>query len=139
MVGFNFAPRGWAFCGGQLLPISQNTALFSLLGTTFGGDRRTSFALPDFRGRVPIHRGQGNGLSNRTLGEIGGTETVSIPIQSVNAPVMGNNQQTVVTDAQGADAIDAARPAPIYQFDNKQPFLTASFIIALQGVFPIRD
>jgi microcystin-dependent protein len=75
MVGFNFAPRGWAFCDGQLLAISSNTALFSLLGTTYGGDGRTTFALPDLRGRVPLHKGNGPGLSSRTLGERGGVET----------------------------------------------------------------
>jgi len=77
-VGFNFAPRGWAPCDGQLLAISQNTALFSLLGTTYGGDGRTTFALPDMRGRVPVHKGQGPGLTNRDLGEAGGQESVAL-------------------------------------------------------------
>ena len=77
MFGGNFAPRGWAFCNGQLLPISQHTALFSLLGTTFGGDGRTTFALPDLRGRVPVHFGSGPGLSTRRLGEKGGSETIT--------------------------------------------------------------
>jgi microcystin-dependent protein len=78
MVGFNFAPRGWAFCDGQLLPISQNTALFSLLGTTYGGDGRTTFGLPDLRGRVPIHAGNGPGLSSYRQGQKGGTEEVTL-------------------------------------------------------------
>ena len=75
MVGFNFAPRGWATCDGQLLPIAQNSALFSLLGTTYGGDGRTTFGLPDLRGRVPVHPGSGPGLTPRTLGQRGGVET----------------------------------------------------------------
>jgi microcystin-dependent protein len=78
MFGGNFAPRGWAFCNGQLLPISSNTALFSLLGTTYGGDGRTTFALPDLRGRVPMHWGQGPGLSSRSLGESSGSESVTL-------------------------------------------------------------
>jgi microcystin-dependent protein len=78
VVGFNFAPRGWAFCNGQLLPISQNTALFSLLGTTYGGDGITTFALPDLRSRVPVDAGQGTGLSNYVLGQSGGAETVTL-------------------------------------------------------------
>jgi microcystin-dependent protein len=138
MVGFNFAPRGWAFCDGQLMRISQNQALFSLLGTTFGGDGRTTFALPDFRGRAPIHRGQGHELTNRELGEIGGLETVSIPIQSVGAQSRENNEVTAASYAQGAETIDAAGPSPKYQFNNMQPFLSANFIIALQGAFPLQ-
>jgi microcystin-dependent protein len=138
MVGFNFAPSGWAFCDGQLLPISQNMALFSLLGTTFGGDGRTTFALPDFRGRVPIHRGPGRGLTSRTLGEMGGMESVTIPIQSANPHAKGNDEQTSASDTPGTVVIDAARPAPQNQFNNMQPFLTANFIIALDGAFPQR-
>jgi microcystin-dependent protein len=78
IVGFNFAPRGWAFCDGQILPINQNPSLYSLLGTTYGGDGRTSFALPDLRGRIPLHEGQGPGLSPRTLGQKGGHEQVTL-------------------------------------------------------------
>lgn len=80
MFPYNFAPTGWAFCDGQLLPISQNTALFALLGTTYGGNGTTTFALPDFRGRGPIHPGQGPGLSQRTLGQAGGAETVALGV-----------------------------------------------------------
>src|SRR4051812_9068855 len=92
---FNFAPKGWAFCDGQLLPLSQNTALFSLLGTTYGGDGKSNFALPDLEGRAPMHPGQGPGLSLHDLGETGGTETVSlleseIPLHSHS--LMGSNQ-----------------------------------------------
>src|SRR5712691_3143496 len=78
LVPYNFAPRGWAFCEGQLLPINQNTALFSLLGTTYGGDGRTTFALPDLRGRVPVGSGQGPGLSSYDLGSTGGDEAVTL-------------------------------------------------------------
>src|SRR5262245_2996958 len=85
MVGFNFAPLGWALCNGQLLAISQNTALFSLLGTTYGGNGQTTFALPDLRGRIPIHQGQGPGLSNRVLGEVGGQESVALTSQQMPA------------------------------------------------------
>src|SRR5690606_10000796 len=80
MFGGNFAPKGWAFCNGQLLPIAQNQALFSILGTTYGGDGITTFALPDLRGRVSIHPGHGPGLSNYTLGEKGGAETVTLTV-----------------------------------------------------------
>jgi microcystin-dependent protein len=80
---YNFAPRGWAFCNGQILPITQNTALFSLLGTTFGGNGQTTFALPDLRGRVPIHSGTGPGLSNYDLGQVGGSETVTLTVNNM--------------------------------------------------------
>jgi microcystin-dependent protein len=82
-VGFNFAPRGWATCDGQILSIAQNTALFSLLGTTYGGNGQTTFALPDMRGRTPVHPGQGPGLSLRDLGEVGGTETVTLTVSEM--------------------------------------------------------
>src|SRR5436853_4163520 len=80
---FNFAPKGWAFCDGQLLPISQNTALFSLLGTTYGGDGKSTFALPNMEGNAPMHPGQGSGLSLRDLGEVGGTETISLLVSEI--------------------------------------------------------
>jgi microcystin-dependent protein len=85
MVGFNFAPRGWALCDGTILSIAQNTALFSLLGTTYGGNGQTTFALPDLRGRVPVHQGAGPGLSPYTLGEQGGSENVTLTIQTLPA------------------------------------------------------
>lgn len=84
-VGFNFAPRGWASCDGQLLPISSNSALFSLLGTTYGGDGRTTFALPDLRGRVPMHKGQGPGLSNYAIGQRGGQEAHTLSVTEIPA------------------------------------------------------
>ncbi len=85
MFAGNFAPRGWSFCDGQILPIAQNTALFSLLGTTYGGDGRTTFALPDMRGRAPLHAGRGPGLSNRVLGQRGGTETETLSLSTMPA------------------------------------------------------
>jgi microcystin-dependent protein len=85
MVGFNFPPKGWAFCDGQLMSIAQNTALFSLLGTTYGGDGKTTFGLPDLRGRVPVHQGQGPGLSPYVLGQQGGSETVTLNISTMPA------------------------------------------------------
>jgi microcystin-dependent protein len=110
MFGFNFAPRGWAFCQGQLLPISQNTALFSLLGTTYGGDGRTNFALPDFRGRLPIGMGQAPGLSDIQQGEASGWETASLTASNLPS-----------------------------HFSILQPFLGINFCIALEGVFPSRS
>src|SRR5580704_15922794 len=84
-VGFNFAPRGWALCNGQLMPISQNTALFSLLGTTYGGNGTTTFALPNLQSRVPVHFGQGPGLSPYVIGQSGGAETVALTINQLPA------------------------------------------------------
>ncbi|MEN8149306.1 MAG: tail fiber protein [Planctomycetota bacterium] len=89
MFGGNFAPRGWAFCSGQLMPISQNTSLFSILGTTYGGDGRTTFALPDMRGRVPLHPGAGPGLSTYSLGQKGGTETETLTVAQMPAHTHG--------------------------------------------------
>ncbi|MEO8436710.1 MAG: tail fiber protein [Pyrinomonadaceae bacterium] len=127
IVGFNFAPPGWATCDGQIMPLSQNPALFSLLGTTYGGDGRSTFALPDFRGRTPIHQGQGPGLSQRDMGEMGGEEAVTLPSQAAEIP-QAPDHPTVLAYAPGG------RPT-----DNMQPFLTALFIIALKGTFPARQ
>jgi microcystin-dependent protein len=159
---FNFAPKGWAWCNGQLLPISQNTALFSLLGTTYGGNGKSNFALPDLLGRAPMHPGQGPGLSLHDLGETGGSETVTlleseIPAHShtlraatqdnadVNlvsptasfAPTTGG---TLYQDTAGVLMADQAlTPAGGDQpHNNMQPYLTFYFCIALQGVFPPR-
>jgi microcystin-dependent protein len=161
---FNFAPKGWAWCDGQLLPLSQNTALFSLLGTTYGGNGRTNFALPDLQGRAPMHPGQGPGLSLHDLGESGGTETVSllqseIPSHShtmrasgdpgdVNAPSAARSYarssggfayQSNTNASLVPLAPSAAPPAGGDQpHNNMQPYLTFYFAIALQGVFPPR-
>lgn len=160
---FNFAPRGWAWCDGQLLPLSQNTALFSLLGTTYGGNGKSNFALPDLQGRVPMHPGQGPGLSLHDLGETGGSETVSLleseipshshALQSLPAPgdtplPTGHSIARVI----GATPYLAPAGAPLVMMsdqmvapaggdqphNNLQPYLTFYFNIALQGVFPPR-
>jgi microcystin-dependent protein len=162
---FNFAPKGWAWCDGQLLPLSQNTALFSLLGTTYGGNGKSNFALPDLQGRVPMHPGQGPGLSLHDLGETGGSETVTlleseIPVHShavfasTNAadeegtkqPVgatpgaqQGSNQLYTAFANPASFNAQALTPAGGDQpHNNLQPFLTCYFCIALQGVFPPR-
>ena len=114
MVAFNYAPRGWAFCNGEMMAISQNTALFSLLGTTFGGDGRTTFALPDLRGRVPIHQGQGSGLSTYVMGQKSGTE--SVPLGLSNLPSHNHVMQTTV-NAQ----VNLAIPANSNEGDTNVP------------------
>lgn len=154
----NFAPSGWATCDGQLLPISQNTALFSLLGTTYGGDGRTTFGLPNLQGSAPMHQGQGTGLSRRYLGETGGVETVTLnesqmPAHSHPSLVDGTNAtagtpSSVVTLAAtipkiygpAADLQGFGTPTGVGQMhNNMQPYLALTFIIALQGVFPPRS
>lgn len=159
---FNFAPKGWAFCDGQILPISQNTALFSLLGTTYGGDGKSTFALPNLQGNAAMFWGQGQGLSLRDLGEIGGSQTVTllqseIPSHnhSVNAAV-DPGELNLPTDAAltrsdggtfyrapgGAVANMSPSALPLtggsQPHNNMQPYLTLNFCIALQGVFPPR-
>jgi len=161
---FTFAPKGWAFCDGQILPISQNTALFSLLGTTYGGNGQSTFALPDLQGRGAMHPGQGPGLSLHDLGETGGAETVTlleseIPVHShslnassivgdINAPSAGvslarSNNATAyqTTTNQGLVQLAAEAIAPAggsLPHNNMMPYLTLNFCIALQGVFPPR-
>lgn len=153
LMSFVFAPKGWALCNGQLLPINQNQALFSLLGTTFGGDGRVNFALPDFRGRVPIHVG-----SSHTLGERGGeqahtlsiaeipththtlrassssTGTVSVPTNNFLAPVSNSYGAPINLVAMAPSSIANVGGSQAHL--NMQPFLTVSFCIALQGIFP---
>jgi len=161
---FNFAPRGWAWCDGQLLPLSQNTALFSLLGTTYGGNGKSNFALPDLQGRAPMHPGQGPGLSLHDLGETGGSETVSLlesEIPSHSHAFMASNQPGENPNPGPTQAIARSVGASLYQdqvaanlvnlapeavapaggdqpHNNLQPYLTFYFNIALQGVFPPR-
>ncbi|HEX8129723.1 MAG TPA: phage tail protein [Pyrinomonadaceae bacterium] len=156
---FSFAPKGWAFCAGQLLPLSQNTALFSLLGTTYGGDGKSTFALPDLQGRAPMHPGQGPGLSLHDLGETGGAETVTlleseIPAHShtlraveddgsfftpVNMYLAAGNSMYVNANPNTTMASQALTPAGGDQpHNNMMPYLTFNFCIALQGVFPPR-
>jgi len=159
----NFAPRGWAFCDGQLLPVSQNTALFSLIGTTYGGDGRTTTALPNLQGRAPMHPGRGPGLTSRRLGQRGGTERVTLTeaqmpnhthsLQASTRPGEENdpnNQYWARTlnfqyapGSAGATATmaDAALPSTggSQAHNNMQPFLTMNFIIALVGLYPSRS
>jgi microcystin-dependent protein len=161
---FNFAPKGWAFCDGQILPLSQNTALFSLLGTTYGGDGKSNFALPDLQGRAAMHPGQGPGLSLHDLGETGGSEAVTlleselpahshtlsaanfpgdIQIPTANVALArssgGNAYQNIVNQNQTTMSPQALTPAGgDLPHNNMQPFLTLNFNIALQGVFPPR-
>jgi microcystin-dependent protein len=160
---FNFAPKGWAWCNGQILPISQNTALFSLLGTTYGGDGKSTFALPNLQGAAPMHPGQGQGLSLRDLGQSGGSETVTlleseIPIHThtlrgatVPADINAPNQATVLGISGGGKAYGPASnlgsmalqalalAGDSLPHNNMQPYLTVYFCIALQGVFPPRS
>ena len=208
LVPYNFAPRGWAFCNGQVLPISQNTALFSLLGTTYGGNGQTTFALPDLRGRVPNSSGQGPGLENYDLGQVGGFESVTLTVNempahthqlpththqapahthlapahmhevtaltdststgiptsnlpasaargtNLYAPPSSNTTTMASTMIQSGGALDTAAGGdqatssaqPAIQltggnqpFDNRMPFLTLNYCIALEGIFPSRS
>jgi microcystin-dependent protein len=158
---FNFPPKGWAFCNGQILPLSQNTALFSLLGTTYGGDGKSNFALPDMQGNAPMHPGQGPGLSLHDLGESGGSETVTllqseipnhthsvsgatIDIADSNVPTNNNigKASTKVFSTTGTavqmnvNTIGIAGSS--LPHNNMMPYLTFNFCIALQGVYPPR-
>lgn len=160
---FNFAPKGWAFCNGQLMPLSQNTALFSLLGTTYGGNGKSNFALPDLQGRAPMHPGQGPGLSQHNLGETSGQETVTlleseIPAHShglwaqANEPADLNRPSPSTSLAYSSKGFAYAAPGQLdglapqalqpaggsQPHNNMMPYLTANFCIALQGVFPPR-
>ncbi len=158
---FNFAPKGWAFCDGQILPLSQNTALFSLLGTTYGGDGKSNFALPNMQGNAPMHPGQGPGLSLHDLGETGGSETVTlleseIPSHSHASRASAQDATTRIVAGQlpatgsgvqlygpqpptVALSSNALTPAGGDQpHNNMQPYLTLNFCIALQGVYPPR-
>ena len=163
IVGFNFAPRGFALCNGQLLPIAQNTALFSLLGTTYGGNGQTTFGLPDLRGRLPIHQGQGPGLSPRSLGERSGVESVTLVSTqmpqhthtlnavsesgNVGAPANAFLAATGSLDPEYRLAGTAVQLAPTaigsvggsQPHDNMPPFLVVNFVIALEGIFPSRN
>ena len=165
MFGGNFAPRGWAFCEGQLLAVSSNTALFSILGTTYGGDGRTTFGLPDLRGRAPMQQGTGPGLSPRGLGQKGGSETNTLLVQNLPAhahpiaiPVSHESVDTddpsggyITTQADDHYASsktngenygsfnsgnNASNNTPV---NNMQPWLAVNFIIALVGVYPSRS
>jgi microcystin-dependent protein len=155
----NFAPKGWAFCNGQLLPISQNTALFSLLGTFYGGDGQSTFGLPDLRGCSPMHPGQGPGLTLRSLGERGGEESVTLNLNQMPAHSHQLTASTSASTPSPANSVPGAG-SKIYgpannlvpmagtavssaggsqPHDNRQPYLVLNFIIALQGIYPARS
>lgn len=160
MFAGNFAPRGWAFCDGQLLAVSQNDALFSLLGTIYGGDGRTTFGLPDMRGRIPIHAGAGPGLSPRRLGAKGGAEKVTLTVNQMPShrhPFQGTATPATTRDPVGNSPAEAQ--ADVYAEDlspftlasqavtntggsqshsNLMPYLCVNFIVALFGIYPSR-
>ncbi|HEY3484368.1 MAG TPA: tail fiber protein [Ilumatobacteraceae bacterium] len=161
MFAGNFAPTGWALCNGQLLPISQNTALFSLLGTSYGGDGKSTFALPNLQDSSPMHQGQGPGLTDRFVGETAGSSSVTLiesEIPSHSHTVSGSSNDTNAQSPANA-APGASEGTPLYRGDqntamhpnalavaggsqphnNRQPFLTVTFIIALGGIFPPRS
>jgi len=156
IVSFNFPPKGWALCNGQILPINQNQALFALLGTTYGGNGQTTFGLPNLRGRVPIHMGNGH-----TLGEAAGSTSVTINIQQMPTHIHAFNATNNDSTATSPDPnlVIAKAPSPIYgaagnlvamaqtvssvggsqPHNNMMPYLVLNFIIALQGIFPSRN
>ena len=162
MFAGNFAPRGWAFCDGQLLAVSQNDALFSLLGTIYGGDGRTTFGLPDLRGRIPLHQGQGPGLSSRRLGSKGGSENETLTTNQLAshthdwnantaaatgtapqgkvlaAPTSGVRLYRQVTQDNNAASTVIANTGGSRSHTNLMPTLCINFIIALVGIYPSR-
>lgn len=156
---YTFAPRGWAFCAGQIMSIAQNTALFSLLGVTYGGNGQTTFGLPDLRGRVAVSSGQGPGLSNYTLGQVAGTETVTL---TTNEMPMHNHLVNASSQASSASRPSGAVPSGGGAYtgasdgtvmnpsmigvaggsqphENLQPYLTLNYCIALEGIYPSRN
>lgn len=163
LVGFNFAPRGWAFCDGQILPINQNQSLYSLLGTTFGGDGRTSFALPDLRGRVSVHPGQGAGLPNYVLGQKGGENNVTLNVNEIpshshtlnvnsaegnthdpNGKFLASNSEGVKhysdeSSSHTAHDNSIQNSAGNQGHTNMQPYLGINHCIAITGLFPSRN
>jgi microcystin-dependent protein len=158
----NFAPAGWMFCEGQLLPIAENDALFTLIGTTYGGDGESTFGLPDLRGRLPVHQGQGPGLSNRILAEAGGVEEVTLTVNQITShthPLLATNDTATQTNPGGQvlarfsqanldPYLESTPPnvgfagtaiAPVggsQPHTNFQPYLCVDYIISLFGIFP---
>lgn len=166
IVGFNFAPRNWAHCDGQLLPISQHTALFSLFGTYYGGDGRTTFGLPELRGRFPMHQGAGPGLTTRSMGQKSGSENVTMtlgqmPSHSHTGTVVSSTDEGDRTDPAGAFPARPEDPVQPYggtsggtmaaggvqignaggsqAAPNMPPFIVLNFVVALYGLFPSRS
>lgn len=163
MFGFSFPPRGWATCDGQLMPIAQQSALFSLLGTTYGGDGITTFALPDLRGRAALHQGTGPGRSSRTIGEVGGSESVSLSVDqlakhvhsgTLNAKAGAGKSGTpqgaypaAIADGYGttsdttmaSDVVVTTPTGNNAPHENMQPFLVVNCCIALDGIYPSRS
>ena len=160
--GFNFAPRGWALCNGQILSIAQNTALFSLLGTTYGGNGQTTFALPDLRGRVPIHQGQGPGLSPYSMGQQAGSESNTLTVNQMpqhthiatlhastqpandtlptgNYLADGGAYQSATNTNMNAAAVTNSVAGGNQPFGILQPYLCINFCICLEGIFPSRN
>jgi microcystin-dependent protein len=164
-LGFNFAPRGWLACNGQLLPISEYTALFSLLGTQYGGDGQVTFALPDLRGRMPVHQGQGAGRSAYTIGEVGGAEQVTlnvnqmpahshivrVPISDGGADQSSSQGHVLASDTAGSIYTAAANANDSYPgatalpsggnlpVSISPPFLVGNYCIATEGIYPARN
>ena len=160
-VPYNFAPQGWALCNGQLLSIAQNTALFSLLGTQFGGDGRTTFALPNLQGRVAVHMGQGTGLSPYVIGQIGGADSITLTQAQLAEHTHGALGFGRAGDSNSPTGADWARPATDTPYsgsgsgamstaatsttgggqshENRQPYLVVNYVIALQGIYPARS
>jgi microcystin-dependent protein len=157
MGGWNFAPRGWAFCNGQILSIAQNTALFSLLGTTYGGNGQTTFALPNLQGRVPMHWGSTPGLTPRSLGESSGEENHTLIITEMPAHNHARTGADEATTKNPQDAVPAFGSAAAFNpngnlnmdptgiaggsqpHNNMQPYLAVTFVIAMEGIFPSRN
>jgi len=159
MFAGNFAPSGWMFCEGQLVPISENETLFNLIGTTYGGDGQSTFALPDLRGRLPIHQGQGSGLSSYIVGQNGGVEEVTLTVSQIpshghsflssgsfgtlstaSGNVLAQNQAIKLYDSAAANVAMSAgtvgSTGGSQPHNNFQPYLCVSFIISLYGVYP---
>ena len=162
IFGGNFAPRGWALCDGQLLAISQNSALFSVFGTIYGGDGRTTFGLPELRGRFPMHFGQGPGLPDRRQGERSGVDSTTLSVVNLPphahqvAPPVTNDRQTTnrpagALPAKGGNYSTASSPSEVFDayetqnagagqsFTNLPPYTVLNFIVALQGIYPSRN
>jgi microcystin-dependent protein len=162
MVGFNFAPVGWALCSGQLLSISEYETLFQLIGTTYGGDGQTTFGLPNFQGRMPVHKGQGSGLSSLTIGEMGGTESVTLNVNQIpshnhllavnsdggtsdnpSGNYMAANSEGIKhysnTAGSNANTNSIGEYGSSQAHSNMSPYLAVNFIISLYGIFPSQN